>query len=490
MLTSRRSRRLRWQALVAASCVALLVSACSTVIDGRLLSGTYDPFFVDGLPVRDGASGPRDDAPAPVGTVKNSDGGQIDDLVLLSLNDVADFWTQHYGDTLQGTFTPVTNFVSYDPQDPASPEVCGSPTYRQVNAFFCPSRDLIGWDRAVLLPTAEKYFGPVAVTAVMAHEYGHAVQLMADLVTRRTPVLVREQQADCFAGDYVRWVAAGDSPRFTLSTGDGLNHVLAGAIAMRDEVITPGAEDLLEQGHGTALDRVSAFQMGFIAGAQACADIDMAHIEARRADLPLTLQVQDSGLVQSGEVRITEDTLQTLMEVLGAVFNPADPPTLSTVPDGCPDSPASPAPASYCPDTNTVHVDLEALQDMSIPATESDYVLVQGDDTALSAVTSRYVLALQDARGLDVTSAATGLRTACLTGFAQRSMAEPIDIPSGDRLQLTAGDLDEAIAGLLTNGIAASDVSGATAPAGFSRIAAFRSGLASEQAQACYQRFK
>ena len=62
---------------------------------------------------------------------------------------------------------------------------------------------------------------------VLAHEYGHSVQHQAGLVDDDTPTLVGEQQADCLAGVYMRWVAEGNSPRFTLSTGDGLNNLLA-----------------------------------------------------------------------------------------------------------------------------------------------------------------------------------------------------------------------------------------------------------------------
>ena len=123
----------------------------------------------------------------------------------------------------------------------------------------------------------------------MAHEYGHAVQHMAGLVDDDTPVLVMEQQADCFAGTYVRWVAEGNSPRFDLSTGDGLNHVLAAAITLRDPILGPQDADMVEDGHGTALDRVSAFQMGFTSGASECASIDMNEIDAaprRSADRP------------------------------------------------------------------------------------------------------------------------------------------------------------------------------------------------------------
>ena len=112
---------------------------------------------------------------------------------------------------------------------------------------------------------------------VIAHEYGHALQWMSGLVDLDTPGLVREQQADCFAGVYLRSVAAGHSKRFTLSTADGLNRVLAGVIYLRDRLVGGSADDP----HGSALDRVSAFQMGFTGGADQCATIDDEEITFR-----------------------------------------------------------------------------------------------------------------------------------------------------------------------------------------------------------------
>lgn len=147
-------------------------------------------------------------------------------------------------------------------------------------------------------------------------------------------------------------------------------------------------------------------------------------------------------------------------------------------------------PASYCPATNTIVVDLAQLQKMGAPADEqSGHVLIQGDDTAMSVVMSRYVLAVQHERGLKLDSPGSALRTACLTGVAHRKMAGPVSLPSGNGLTLTAGDLDKAVAGLLTNHLVASDVNGQTVPAGFTRITAFRSGVVSSNDDLCYQRF-
>jgi predicted metalloprotease len=474
-------------AALSVGCAAVLIAGCSSVTDGRAVSTLYDPFRAGGLPAEDGPSGVREDAPQPTGDVKDTDGGDVDKLALLAVNDIAEFWEQNYGGSLDGSFTPIDRLLSYDSDDPSSPVVCGTDTYQEPNAFYCPSRQIMAWDRGVLVPTGRQFFGDVAIAALMAHEYGHAVQHMAGIVDDSTPVIVSEQQADCFAGTYVRWVAEGRSPRFSLSTGDGLNHVLAAAITLRDPILGPQDTEMLEEGHGTALDRVSAFQMGFVGGAAECAAIDLPEIEERRGDLPMALPLDQGGDVQSGEVPIDEDTLDTLMEALGEVYRPNSAPTLSYDTTQCADAQPSP-PVSYCPATDTISVDLPGLQQLGEAADESNYVLLQGDNSALSVVTSRYALAMQHQNGDPLDTPVAALRTACLTGFAQRAMSETLDLPSGKSLTLTAGDLDEAVSGLLTNGLAGSNVDGKTVPAGFTRIVAYRSGLGGDR-DLCYKRF-
>nr|WP_084027832.1 peptidase [Mycobacterium avium] len=474
------------RAAIVCAGVVLLVTGCTTVVDGRGVSILNDPFRVAGLSAVDGPSGPRPNGPKPTGTVDNTDGGAIDKLALLSINDIEEYWKQAYGQPLKGSFTPVEELVSYDSDSPDSPAVCRSATYRNVNAFFTSQCDVIAWDRGVFIPVGESMFGNMFITGVLAHEYGHAVQQMAKLVTRKDPTIVREQQADCFAGVYLWWVAAGKSPRFTLSTGDGLDRVLAGMITTRDPVMDSDTRN--DDEHGSALDRVSAFQMGFITGTPACAAIDMNEILQRRGDLPTTLRVDRSGVPQTGEVAINQDTLSTLMELMGKIFVLPQPPRLSYNPADCSGAKASP-PASYCAETNTITVDLPALQKIGQVANEKEHSLPRGDDTALSIVMSRYVLAVQRDRGLSLHSPWTALRTACLTGVAHRKMAEPIDLPSHHDLVLTAGDLDDVVSGLLTNHLVASDVDGVTVPAGFTRIAAFRIGVGGDEG-VCYKRFR
>lgn len=476
----------RIRAVIGCVAAVLVVAGCTTFVEGRALSMLNDPFRVGGLPATNGPSGIRSNAPSPTGTVVNTDNGTIDKLALLAINDIEDYWKSVYSQSLKGSFVPVDKLVSYDSNSPDSPIVCHSDTYKLVNAFYTSRCNLVAWDRGVFLPIAKQYFGDMSVTGVLAHEFGHALQHMAKLVTRRDATIVREQQADCFAGVYLYWVADGKSPRFTLSTADGLDHVLAGIITTRDPVMDSDTEN--DDEHGSALDRVSAFQMGFLDGASACAGIDKKEIEQRRGDLPNALRIDsDTGNPETGEVPINQDTLTTLMELLGKIFSPKSAPTLTYQAAGCPDAKPSP-PASYCPSTNTIAIDLPALASLGKVSDENEHTLPQGDDTALSVVMSRYALAVQHERGLPMQSPWTALRTACLTGAVHRKMAEPIELPSQNQLLLTAGDLDEAVSGLLTNRMVASDADGTSVPAGFTRIAAFRGGVAGNM-DACYSRY-
>ncbi|WP_419197236.1 peptidase [Mycolicibacterium austroafricanum] len=459
--------------------VLVVLAGCSPAkVDGRATSMLFNPERVGGLPVAEGPSGMRLTAPAPVGNVDNTDGGVIDHMMLLAVNDIEEFWRRTYPDYLPGQFDPVGQLVSYDSNNRVSPVICGAETYELPNAFFCFRQDVMAWDRGTFIPTAREYFGDMAAIGVIAHEYGHALQWMAGLTDMDTDGLVREQQADCFAGVYLRSVAAGESRRFMLSTGDGLNKVLAGTIYVRD----PPLVGILDDEHGSALDRVSAFQMGFSGNADQCEAIDSAEIEERQGDLPRSVTIFDGS--ESLDSPIDNDTLARLMAVLSQVLPLANPPTLTTQRDGCGGG-AAKAPTAYCPTSNAIYVDFPALQAAGEPKTEEeDEVLVQGDNTALSMVTSRYALAVQQERGVNLDTPVAALRTACLTGVAQGRMTDE----NGTDFVLSPGDVDEAVAGLLTNAVAASDVNGRPAPAGFTRILAYRLGLSSE-ADDCFQRF-
>ncbi|MBS9535786.1 neutral zinc metallopeptidase [Mycobacterium sp. M1] len=475
----------RWGRVLAAACTLLLtLTGCAHLVDGKPVSIFADPFRVGGLQAVDGATGLRPDAPPPSREVKGTDGGRIDQLAAQSVSDLEAYWTTSYPNTFDGDFRPVDALISWDAARPAG-TFCQGRTFLLINAAYCYVDNTIGWDRRVLLPTLRKTYGDMAITMVLAHEYGHAISRNAGIAKRRkTPTLVAEQQADCLAGVYLRWVAQGDSPRFTLSTGDGLNGVLAAMLALRDPLLQPD-ETVGGDEHGSAFERISAFQFGFTDGAGSCAAIDTKEIEERRGDLPVQLQRNETG-----EVPVTEVSTRVVVDALNVLFPLPRPPklTFNSAAVACPDARAG-SPAAYCPATNTITVDLPALQEMGTPSRESRVATLSGDNTAYSVLTSRYMVAMQAQRGgLVLDNAAAALRTACLTGVATTQLSQGVRTPNGSTISLTAGDLDEAVAGLLTNGLAAGDVNGESVPAGFSRIDAYRTGVLGDEDR-CLKRF-
>jgi hypothetical protein len=212
--------------------------------------------------------------------------------------------------------------------------------------------------------------------------------------------------------------------------------------------------------------------MGFVGDATTCAGIDMNEVEQRRGDEPIELQADPVGKMETGEVTINQGSLSTLMEVLGQIFSPKQPaPRFPSIPRNAPmptlarrhliARPPTPLPSTCLPSRKWVR-----------PATKQT-------DTSYYKVTTRLfdchvqICACGATRArpsIHLGDDMTALRTACLTGFAHRKMAQPIALPSGNTVVITAGDLDKAVAGLLTNHLVASDVNGVTVPAGFTRI--------------------
>src|SRR5260370_34011558 len=87
----------------------------------------------------------------------------------------------------------------------------------------------------------------------------------------------------------MRWVAEDNSPRFALSTGEGLNNVLAAVIAFRDPLLKQDDPEAGFDEHGSAFERLSAFQFGFTDGPSACAANAMRELGQRPSDLPVLL---------------------------------------------------------------------------------------------------------------------------------------------------------------------------------------------------------
>ena len=138
---------------------------------------------------------------------------------------------------------------------------CGTPD--EPNAFYCRLDKTIYVDDA-LVRKLKRY----AAVAVLAHEWGHAVQdqtgTLAWALDHRY-YLGKELEADCYAGTFTRWAAK----RKLLKTGD-----VAQARRMLDafgdfpflyDRFSPGA-------HGTAPQRTAWFNRGYKGGSPTVCD--------------------------------------------------------------------------------------------------------------------------------------------------------------------------------------------------------------------------
>ncbi|WP_127782638.1 neutral zinc metallopeptidase [Rhodococcus sp. X156] len=468
---SQRSSRSRGAALWGTVLLVLtLATGCSTVVNGSATSIYSDPQLVSGLRVSEGPSGPRNGVGRADLAVRGISDDPVDTLAVNAVADAEAFWQETYPAVFGSPLEKVEKLVSYDSSVDSDEEICGADTYKLVNAFYCSTEHLIGWDRGKLLPAIESRFGAMGVVTVLAHEYGHAVQRRAKL-NAKAPTLVTEQQADCFGGAFMRTVAEGKAKHFTLNTANGLNAVLATTIAVRDK---EGMAPSDKRAHGSAFDRVSAFQFGFTDGAARCAKIDTEEVRKRIANLPNKFDSSSD----TGELAVTERNVGSVIESLKESFrsnNVAEPTVSYTDTGPCTDAKSTP-PVSYCPATNTLTVDVPGLAARAEKADDTDNDAlpdsVSGDFSAYVLLASRYTLAVQKGLGASLDGELVGLRSACYAGGYAAATSEPTGT-----LRLSPGDLDEAVSGLLTDGLAASDVNGKEAPSGFTRVEAFRTGV-------------
>lgn len=145
-------------------------------------------------------------------------------------------------------------------------------TYQDVSdfgAFYCPIGDFVAFDDGEdgLLYTLSELYGEQVIPVVLVHEYAHAVQQRIGAFEDRLPTIYTEQQADCFAGAWSRRAWDGHTVSGVVF-GDA--DVLTGLRALH-AVRDPVGNDLLDDGgHGSAFDRIGAYQTGFLGGIELC----------------------------------------------------------------------------------------------------------------------------------------------------------------------------------------------------------------------------
>ncbi|WP_461155334.1 neutral zinc metallopeptidase [Saccharopolyspora tripterygii] len=388
--------------------IGLIISACTTppAPAPSVSEPTVDPAFVHG-----------------------TDRGDTDRLAAAVVTDVQRYWAQAYPDTFGSAWRDLDGgFFSVDTGGVGTPPPCASDRQEvEGNAYYCQSVDAIAWDRTALLPVLREHYGDTAVAVVLSHEVGHAVQQRAGL-TEGAPLRL-EAMADCYAGSFLRWVSDGHAQHLRTDP-DQIDEALRAITVFRDPVGTTG--------HGTAFDRVTAFQRGFSGGPRGCTGV---------AESDVAEPVDDDPNVPLATLLDTTSVAEHFRSVVIGHGGRWVPPARAT---GCP---GAVGPVGFCPSPPTVSADPAALS-----RTHEDI----GDQAVTTLLASRYALAALTELGRPV----TGERIVCLTGAF-----------TAQQPHLSPGDLDEAVQVVLDSD--AVSRGGGPTMSGSDRIAAFRDGATS-----------
>ena len=333
----------------------------------------------------------------------------------------------------------------------------------QQNAFYCPDNDFIAWDDEGLFPKLERRYGPFLLSIVLAHEWGHAIQEQSSAYFFDT--VGAEQQADCFAGSWAAQLDPTQYPDLVKLRNKNLDRVLSGFVEFRDR-LGMAATDF--GAHGTAFDRMRAFQDGYQNGAQSCADYEDKLPELvsipyrsfkerfRGGNMPFAQLLRDvvpdvatywTSTYGSGPNKATADAKDVL-----CLTNQIRPVGVGTGKD---------APiVSWCADDNVIHYDRASLQHLYNS---------NGDFGVTTLLALQWAAVQEVASGNDPTSKVSALRAICRVGVWTGTLYNA-DRPEDS--SLSPGDIDEAVRVLLE---VADD--SATIGSGFERVAAFRTGV-------------
>ncbi|HRE01024.1 MAG TPA: neutral zinc metallopeptidase, partial [Ilumatobacteraceae bacterium] len=427
----------------------------------------------------------------------NKEPQPYDEYLQRALADVQDFWRATYPAVYGSTYEELAGgiWASYPGREgnpiPAYPDGCrGDPRemyIAQSNAFYCSFGDYMAYDDFDLIPRLVDDYGETAVGVVFAHEFGHAIQARVnnpDVWGVNAPVVRGEQQADCFAGAWTAHVARGESA--LLNFGDeGVRAGLSAMVAVKDPLLVldangqPVSPDVFEgSAHGTAFDRVGAFQYGFLGGAPACKDMETTPLPL------LNIKFTDEGdLAREGNTPYDGDPAQQIDPLMTLLSTDLDrfwtlsvsgfsSPQLVGYPNNgpypsCPGVPEDnfPLHVFYCQATNQVMYDDGYTRRL---------FQVFGDFSVGYLISNAWNEAVQTELGSSLAGERRLLINTCLTGAWTGNI-----IPDGTNTQpftISPGDLDEAVqvALVLSPEEAISDMSMGSS---FEQIDFFRAGV-------------
>lgn len=459
--------RVRMVAVLAV--LAVLTTACTRSVAGQPVRVGSGGGTQSQDPPPETANGLKKDAPKPELKADGTEAGnKYDTLAVDTIDDLYTYYREVFPRDFAKDFTPAKKLLSYD-SNSTSDSACGVKLAKRVNASYVGSCDSIVWDRGVLMPMMEKQVGELSAPTILAHEMGHLVQ--ARLGVARTSTLLFEQQADCYAGAYWRWVADGHSKYFDYSPGDGTRQMFTAMMWVGDP-----AGLMADNGdaHGNGFDRSFAAAIGFANGPKRCNEITQKEVDERG---------QQTGFGQIpknfGNIEVTDKLINQVVVTLDSYFGQTVPgyqkpklePYTGDNPPACQGTTPKP-PVDYCPASKSVRYNLAQLQKVGTPA--ASWRANNGDFSAMVLVASRYALAAQATGGGSVTGDQAGLRGLCYTG----TWAHWLRNPQGpDKLKLSPNDLNKAVYEVVSSPLAAGDVNSRSGTAVLDQVQALHIGV-------------
>ncbi len=390
--------------------------------------------------------------------------------------DIQNYWRDTYPKVYNEPYKELTGGIyAMYPDRSDTINVCDTTlTFDKVsdNARYFGCGDFIAWDDQGLLPDLTKQLGDSAVATVFAHEFGHAIQMRAGILDKDLPTVVTEQQADCFAGAWAAHVSRGESQLIKFTDAE----VKAGLVAMvyvRDPLDPIVGEPVFQEGgHGTAFDRVGAFQHGFLTGAEGCKDLIDNPLPLINLNFTTAEDTANQGNLPYDEIEksVVDDLTRFWTTTFTANNLTFEVPTVSSYPhDGpyptCDDIAVDQWKfhAQYCKSTNTIAYDSGFTQSLYTK---------YGDFSVGYVLSNAWSEAAQTQLKSSLTGKARALINDCLTGTWTKDIV-PND-SNAQQFTISPGDLDEAV----STALILDDVSqSGTSVSAFEKIDNFRAGV-------------
>jgi len=344
--------------------LSLVLSACDPSLPRPRSTGSAS-----------GASGDfQPDATVPV---VNDGHSRFDQEVKNAIADVQAFWRTNYPAVSGGKPYPELRGGVYSVDGAhvsralARRNAClrQDPNSAENNAFYCTADDSVVYDRNadhLVAQLGDKY-GSFIIAAVIAHEWGHAIQQRlgifgsaSDASQDRPPTIVTETQADCASGAFIAAAQDGTTAHVSVDQ-QALERTLLGYLQVRDP--PPVSERQIS--HGNGFDRLSAMADGIAHGVAFCFGEEFA--QRKFTERPFTTEadyLQRGNLPYAQIIDPTPDSPDesSLQNVLNGFWTEAaasvdkswnDVQVQQTSDPNCPDARTSEF--DYCPSGNYVY---------------------------------------------------------------------------------------------------------------------------------------